>query len=287
MTLLILVAFVLVGIGAIIYGYVQANARIHRIYQPEIAGYWADAPPGDPVRGARFVNGVVRCGECHAPDLGGKVVVDSGLGTIVAPNITAGGRRVGTYDLDDWIRAIRHGVEPDGRGLWLMPVTRLRNIDRRDLADMVAYLQTTRSVGRQPGESELSLFGKTAVGYGRIPLIAAETLSSATTVEATEPRLPVAVGPTVVYGRYLAEIAGCAECHGADLAGLAIDEMQAPALRGGNAATWELETMTRLMRTGQRPDGSSVDDNLMPIRDYMLLTDLEIEALWRFIRAPP
>jgi hypothetical protein len=44
------------------------------------------------------------------------------MGTLHGPNLTRGngGRVVGFTD-QDWVRAIRHGVDPDQRGLFLMP----------------------------------------------------------------------------------------------------------------------------------------------------------------------
>ncbi len=63
------------------------------------------------------------CFSCHGEDLGGAVVIDSGaMGLISGPNLTRGpGGRPAGFSTADLERAIRHGVAPDGRGLFLMP----------------------------------------------------------------------------------------------------------------------------------------------------------------------
>ena len=63
------------------------------------------------------------CADCHGVDMGGHMVIDSPpMGKIYAPNLTRGqGGVVANFKDEDWLRAIRHGVGPDGRALFLMP----------------------------------------------------------------------------------------------------------------------------------------------------------------------
>lgn len=56
------------------------------------------------------------CTDCHGRDGAGLTFVDDGKGPrLHAPNITpAPGSAVAAYRMDDWDRAIRHGVAPGG-----------------------------------------------------------------------------------------------------------------------------------------------------------------------------
>jgi len=63
------------------------------------------------------------CAECHGADARGLVLIDTADGFHVhTPNLTRGaGGVVSDYDEGDWVRAIRHGVNPKGHALFLMP----------------------------------------------------------------------------------------------------------------------------------------------------------------------
>jgi len=62
------------------------------------------------------------CGHCHMENLSGQIARVLGLVTLSVPNLTSGVGGVGASNTDlDWVRAIRHGVGHDARGLVLMP----------------------------------------------------------------------------------------------------------------------------------------------------------------------
>ena len=61
------------------------------------------------------------CRDCHSETLSGQSESVPGLITMAFPNLTSGAGGVGATNTDeDWVRAIRHGVGHDGRGLLLM-----------------------------------------------------------------------------------------------------------------------------------------------------------------------
>src|SRR6266851_8824865 len=72
-------------------------------------------------RGQHLASAVAACVDCHGPSLAGKIFVDDpALGRIVSPNLNRGG--IGSSFADaDFVRAIRHGVDPSGRQLLVMP----------------------------------------------------------------------------------------------------------------------------------------------------------------------
>src|SRR5215216_2827148 len=90
------------------------------------------------------------CNECHGADFGGnKVIDDPAMGRLFGPNLTKGkGSVVATFRGEDWVRAIRHGVAPDGRGLLLMPSEEYSHFSDEDLGSVIAYLKTVPAVDR-------------------------------------------------------------------------------------------------------------------------------------------
>ena len=73
------------------------------------------------------------CVDCHGQNLGGRVFLESPTaGRLVATNLTAGRNGIGSYyTVADYVRAIRHGVGPDGKPLLFMPAHEYRSEERR------------------------------------------------------------------------------------------------------------------------------------------------------------
>lgn len=65
----------------------------------------------------------------------GRVFLDEpAIGRFVASNLTRGKGGVGaSYTDDDWVRAIRHGVGPDGKALLIMPSQEFFNLSDADV----------------------------------------------------------------------------------------------------------------------------------------------------------
>ncbi len=81
------------------------------------------------------------CDECHGANLSGKLLADVPIvGTIPASNLTSGkGGIAKRYSDADWIRAIRHGVKPDGRSEFFM--YDYSTVSDQDLGALIAYLK--------------------------------------------------------------------------------------------------------------------------------------------------
>ena len=99
-------------------------------------------------RGAHLADAIGGCADCHGEDLGGQVFIDDpGLGRVVAPNLTPGGRLASWSDAD-LVRAIRHGVSKDGRRLLIMPSEEYNHLSDEDAAALIAYLRSRPAVRR-------------------------------------------------------------------------------------------------------------------------------------------
>jgi mono/diheme cytochrome c family protein len=226
------------------------------------------------------------CADCHKPDLGGDLMLeDPAIGRLTATNLTRGeGGIASQYTDADWIRAIRHGVSPAGRALVFMPSHEFYPIGDDDLAAMIAYIKSVPPVDRVHPANRVGPIAALLHVMGKMPLLPARM------IDHTAPR-PVAPAPgvTVDYGEYLAT--GCVGCHGAGFAGgripgsppdMPIPTNITPDPETGLAA-WDQSDFIRLMREGVRPDGSEVNP-FMPVQFTKEFTDMELEAMWLYLR---
>ncbi len=284
-------AFGLLGLGgllvlALAVVYLLSNARIQRRYGVEVEALPLPTDAERLARGEHLAT-IRGCRGCHGPDLGGQVLLDDpALGRIYASNLTAGqGGIGGTYTDEDWVRAIRHGLGPDGRPLLIMPASEFYYLSDADLSDLIAYLRTVPPVDRILPEDRVGPLGRILFLLGRFPLLEAEGIDH----DAPRPTAPPP-GVTVAYGEYLAR--GCIGCHGPDFSGGPIASgppdwpPAADLTPAGDLARWTLEDFVRTLRTGVRPDGTALDP-VMPYEAIGQMTDEELEALWLFLRSLP
>jgi cytochrome c553 len=161
------------------------------------------------------------CGHCHMDNFSGQTARVPGLVTLSVPNLTSGMGGVGASNTDlDWVRAIRHGVGHDGRGLVLMPSRVWYYLSNDDLGALIAYLKTLPPVDNELLTTDLETFGRVMLTLGQLP---PEIVPNVTVIDHDGPRpfLPEP-GVTVEYGEYLANT--CTLCHGSSLNGQTIRE---------------------------------------------------------------
>jgi cytochrome c553 len=234
-------------------------------------------------RGQHIIEAITPCTECHGEGLSGDVMVDeSGIATIYASNLTSGLGGVGSrYEDEDWVRAIRHGVDETGEGMWLMPSEYWNFIGDDDLVAMVAYIKSLPPVDNTVPDRSLGPVGKILVAVGLFgELIPAQTIEHNASRAATP-----ASGPTVEYGRYLVAIAGCSVCHGDDYGGdTTPDGIAAPNISSsGTAGTWTTAQFMQTLRTGETPGGASLNGEEMPWGIYGNMTDEELTAVFLYL----
>jgi cytochrome c553 len=226
--------------------------------------------------GQHIAGAIALCAQCHGPNLGGAVVFDSRSARVVAPDLTRGGIGA-TFSDADYVRAIRYGIDPSGRRLWLMPTDAYNQMSDADLGALIAYLKSLPPTGSSLPPSLLRPVGRVLFGIGQLNLLPAE----GDNWPAPRPT-PVPIDVTPAYGQYLVNIAGCARCHAAALSG-----GPAPDLTpSGRLGTWSQADFLRAMRTGHRPDGSDIDTS-MPWPYYAQMTDLELESIWAYLSVLP
>jgi mono/diheme cytochrome c family protein len=226
------------------------------------------------------------CKSCHTENLGGELYFDvPGLVSIPTPNLTSGAGGVGSfYTGEDWVRAIRHGVGQDGRGLFIMPSNTFYYLSDEDLGALIAYLKSLPPVDNVLPERRIELLGRVMMAVGMFPPPAVDRIDHATLPPAApEP------GLTVAYGQYLSRT--CTECHGANLNGAPFgppgQEVPTPNLTpGGELAGWSEQDFIMTLRTGLTPGGRQLDEQ-MPWKFFGQMTDEELRALWMYLQSLP
>lgn len=244
------------------------------------------AIPGDEsalARGEHLME-VALCTECHGQDLGGDVLIDDpGIGTIYATNITGLG---GTHSDADLVRAIRHGVDTDGRQMVIMPADIYVNLSAEDLGAVIAYLKTVPPVERNSSDPELSLMGRVFLAAGMFgDVFPAEYIDH----NQPFPTMPE-IGANLEYGAYLANATGCTSCHGMDLTGDVFDPEAPPApnlTRGDELGEWSETDFIQTMRTGNSPHGHELNREFMPWQSFASFSDDELKALWIYLQSLP
>jgi mono/diheme cytochrome c family protein len=229
------------------------------------------------------------CGECHGPDGHGLAFIDEPGGMYVkAPNITAGpGGVVHGYTEGDWVRAIRHGVNPQGHALLAMPSEDYNRLNDNDFAALVAYARSLPPVAGDAAVFRLPLLVRALYGAGLVK-DAAEKID-----HRMPPSAVVPVAATVEHGTYVANM--CVGCHGPAFKGgpipgappgwpPAADLTPSP----GNAMTRydTADKFVAMMRSGKRPDGSAVSA-VMPFASLRNVNETDLNAMYAYLKSLP
>lgn len=150
-----------------------ALAGLYRINRPPSAPAPAVQIEVSPEQLARGENLAQLCIGCHSttgdlPLDGSDENFGAEFGTLYAPNLTPGGRLANWTD-GEIIRAIREGVDKEGRALLLMPSDQFHRMSDADVRALVAYLRSQPAVEHTPPETQFNLLGTLLVGAGNIP----------------------------------------------------------------------------------------------------------------------
>ncbi len=269
----------------------------------------APAGPDDRLAEAgRYVSVAADCGGCHTAPGGrpfaGGLAVASPIGNIYSTNITPDRETgIGGYSLDDFDRAVRHGITPAGGTLYpAMPYPSYARLTDEDVAALYAYFMKAVApahADNRPTEIRWPL-------SMRWPL----TLWRKAFAPAPGDR-PFDAGrypdPVVARGAYLVQGPGhCGTCHtpraltlqerGLDEAspaylagGSVIDGWVAVNLRGNAAdglGTWSAEDIVATLRTG-RNDGRAVIGAPMQgvvLHSTQTMTDDDLKAIAVYLK---
>ncbi|MFV1981323.1 MAG: cytochrome C [Rhodothermia bacterium] len=270
-----LLAILLIAVGAV---YVLSDRDLNSRYEIEPVAISIPEPDSTMLARGRHVSEVRGCTGCHGKNLGGEVMVDDpAFGRISSANITSGaGSAVTDYTDRDWVRALRHGVAPDGRPLLLMPANELIQLGREDLVAVIAYVKQVPPVDNEPPEQKVGPIARMLhLTQDDFPLLNVGKVDHSMSI----PEVPVS-GVNPEFGRYVA--IACQGCHGSDLASPAPGPPDTPpptdlSLLG----EWSEDDFLLAVREGIRPNGDTLH-SFMP--RWESPTDEELLAVWSFIQ---
>lgn len=273
--------------------------------RPLSASEIAELPPGEAARGeTTFWAG--GCASCHAaPDaegddrlrLGGGLVLETGFGNFVAPNISPDPKDgIGGWSDADFANAMLRGVSPDRRHYYpAFPYSSYTRMTPGDVADLWAYLKTLPAVAGRAPDHDLRFPYSVRRGVG---LWKRAFLSD-------EPAVAINAGdPLVARGQYLVEGPGhCGECHTPRNAAGALDTARwlggAPAAEGegrvpnitggeGGLGSWSASDIAYYLESGFTPEFDTVGGSMVEVQESLaMLPGQDRDAIAAYLKAVP
>lgn len=269
--------------------YSASRMRLTKKYQvpAELVAIPGDA--GSLIEGKRIFQ-YRGCEACHGEQLQGLIYLDNpALGQVITPNLTAGRGGIGAQRTDeDLIRAIKHGVRPDGTPLLFMPSTEFYFLSSTDLGRILAYIRSVPPVDNEMQPSSLSFTGFMAMSIIRnVTFLPAEVIP-----HGVPPPPAPQPGVTTQYGEYLSM--SCKVCHGLTLSGGEIPGFPAewpaaPNLTSGTGSRlpfWGEAGFIEIIQNGKK-HGRSINPGYMPWKSYRHMTIDELRAVYIYLMSLP
>jgi len=284
----------LVGLGSVAllagaglaYGLMAADRKMDRRIAVTVAAINFNSDAASIERG-RYLYLSRGCADCHGSHGGGRAFIDTPGMRVKGPNISPGpGNVVAAYQPEDWVRAIRHGVKPDGRPAIIMPSEDYNRFTDADLGALVSFIRQMPPAAGTAAEIQLPLPVRVLYGLGLVPDAASRIDHS------LPPQAPVAEGINLAHGRYVASM--CIGCHGEQLSGGKIpggppDWPAAANLTPGEGSAMvrypDAQTFAAMMRGGKRSDGTVVA--VMPFESLSQMSDVDLGALHLYLQSLP
>lgn len=249
-------------------------------------------------RGA-YIFAAAGCKGCHTakngPTLAGGRVLETPFGTFYGPNITADPEHgIGAWSDEDFIRALRQGVAPDGSDYYpVFPYTSFTRMTDRDMLDLKAYIFTLPTHATANRDHDL------APPIRLRPLLAPwKLLNLDQGLEPPDPDQSAAWNR----GRYLTRATGhCGECHTPrGVGGAMLPDMFLAGTKDGpdgdsvpnitphpetGIGRWSLIDLEFLLEIGMLPDGDFVGGGMGEVVDETtsLLTDEDRAAMVEYL----
>jgi mono/diheme cytochrome c family protein len=286
----------LICAGVLGLGAFWGLTRPTHVAEAEVASLTGDAAAGEAVFWA------AGCASCHAAEdaegearlvLAGGQAFPSDFGTFRAPNISPDPESgIGGWTLAEFTTAMENGISPEGRHYYpAFPYTAYRLMERQDIADLFAFMQTLpeSDAASLPHEVGFPFSIRRLVGgWNLLHLRDGYVLQGDLSAE-------------VARGRYLSEaLAHCAECHTPRnaLGGLDRDAWMAgaPDLNGPGRVppltpeelTWSVGEIAAYLYDGFTPTFDGAGGHMVSvIRNLSMLPEADRLAIAAYLKALP
>ena len=229
------------------------------------------------------------CEGCHGSDLSGinAWFSEGPLGTVDSANLTSGVGGIGrefTSD-QDYVNAIRHGIDPAGKPIFMPAVNSTSFLSDKDLGAIIAYVKSVPPVDHETYGHQFTPLAKIMYALGALPPLPVEVVSHE--IHVTSPER----GVSVEYGGYLVDTNDCRVCHGQQMNGAQFPDptvnLITPNLTtGGEPGFWTEEQFLITIRTGVAPSGHQLSEH-MPWKQYRNMTDDELKAIFMYLHSLP
>jgi mono/diheme cytochrome c family protein len=244
-----------------------------------------------------------QCASCHrSPDqtdrtrMGGGARLPSPFGTFYPPNISPHPDGVGNWTAEQFQRAMRGGVSPNGRHYYpAFPYTSYQRMRGEDLRDLFAFLKTLPVVPGRVRDHDLPFPYSIRRGLGLWKLAVLDGK-----MFEPDPGKPANWNR----GAYLVEgPAHCAECHSPRNAiGIIIAQRRfsgGPNPEGKGfvpnitphetgLADWTKSDIAEVLSSGLTPSGDSVGSNMTEVvRNTSQLAEADRDAIAEYIKSLP
>lgn len=251
------------------------------------------APVTIPTDSASIARGKVLsvgCTGCHGTDLAGKVFFDDpNIGVLPSSNLTrAAGSETEGYTDEDFVLAMRHGLNKKGHPLMVMPSESIGELSDQDLGCVIAYLKSLPPIDRKFDKRHFTYLSQVMAGAGLFGnLFPYDIIDHDMRKNMTAP--PISDSPE--YGEYLVRSHGCKGCHSPNLGGGKSPDPVSPPVpnisKSGNSGKWTKAEFVSFFKTGKTPDGRLPNPQFMPWEGLGALPEQEIEAVYNYIQSMP
>ncbi|RZN30134.1 c-type cytochrome [Bradyrhizobium sp. Leo121] len=240
------------------------------------------ATPELVARGKDISDGL--CGACHSHTgtlTGGydlAVELQVPIGSFVAANLTPAGPLKHWSD-GEIFRAIRNGVDAEGRWLTMMSYVRAGRLSDDDIKAVIAYIRSVPASGNPTPDppDHMNLLG--------LAMLGADLLPSGNPIVTGHVSGPLK-GPTFEFGEYILAYQDCRACHGENLTG-GVPGQLAPLGPDLNLVKdWTQAGFIAAMRTGIDPNGHQISEQ-MPWRSVGKMEDDELAAIYQYLTHMP
>ncbi len=263
------------------------------------------------IEAGRYVAVAGDCVACHSAPGGqpfaGGLGLASPIGTIYSSNITPdAGTGIGKYSLDDFDRAVRYGIKPDGTTLYpAMPYPSYARMSDQDVRALYAYFMhgvEPAVSGNRNTDIAWPLSMRWPLGVWR------KTFAPVSAVKPVDPAKYK--DAAVARGAYLVQGLGhCGSCHtprALTMEEAALDESQpaylsgggvidgwfAVNLRGNDAAglgRWSAQDIVDALKSGRNPHAAVVGSPMSDVVVHSMqgLNDPDLQAIAAYLKSLP